>query len=232
MSRVGLLTVLVALALTAAFPLGANAGTITTFTSLGAFPGNDSLDWGQLGPEFTVVAAPFSATSVGGLTIHVTQPGNGSFERRDGMTSFSGSFPSGDHLIWNQDNSGEMDFSQTPIAGFGTSISTDAGGTFTATLKAFDGATLLGSLTVSGDAIAGGPLPPFAGITDSVAEITSIVITANASAPVGTNNGFLIDSLSLLTAPVPVPVPEPATWLLLSSALLGFAVVRRRNRNV
>ena len=26
-------------------------------------------------------------------------------------------------------------------------------------------------------------------------------------------------------------VPEPATWLLLSSALLGFGVVRRRNRN-
>ena len=101
-------------------------------------------------------------------------------------------------------------------------------GAFTATLNAFDGATLLGSLTVSGDATAGGQLPPFAGITDSVAEITSIVITANASAPVGTNNGFLIDSLSLLTA----RVPEPATWLLLSSALLGFWVVRRRNRHV
>ena len=230
MNRVGVLTVLVAIALAAAFPLGANAGIITNFTSRGTFPGNDSLDWGQLGPEFTVVTAPFSATSLGGLTIHVIQPGNASFERRAEGTGWLGIFTVGEHLLWNQDNSGEMDFSQTPIAGFGTSISTDAGGTFTATLKAFDGATLLGSLTVSGDATAGGQLPPFAGITDSVAEITGIVITANASAPVGTNNGFLIDSLSLLTAPV--PVPEPATWLLLSSALLGFGVVRRRNRKV
>jgi hypothetical protein len=31
--------------------------------------------------------------------------------------------------------------------------------------------------------------------------------------------------------PAPTTVPEPASWLLLSSALLGFAVVRRRNRS-
>ena len=39
---------------------------------------------------------------------------------------------------------------------------------------------------------------------------------------------FVPSSLSLLTA----RVPEPATWLLLSSALLGIGIVRRRNRNV
>jgi len=31
--------------------------------------------------------------------------------------------------------------------------------------------------------------------------------------------------------PATTTVPEPATWLLLSSALLGFGVARRRNRH-
>jgi hypothetical protein len=224
MSRVRLFTALVAAALAAAFPLGANAGVITDFTRRGAFPGNDALDWGQLGAPGPSFAAPFSATSVGGLTIHVTQPGNASFQRRDEGTSWIGIFTVGEHLLWNLDNTGEMDFSQTPIAGFGTAIQPNAGGPYTATLSAFDGATLLGSLTVSGNNNrAQDGTAPFAGITDSVADITNIVITTN-------KGSVAIDSLSLLTAPVPVSVPEPATWLLLSSALLGFGVVRRRNR--
>ena len=132
MNRVGVLTVLVAIALAAAFPLGANAGIITNFTSRGTFPGNDSLDWGQLGPEFTVVTAPFSATSLGGLTIHVIQPGNASFERRDEGNGWVGIFTIGEHLLANE-NTGEMDFSQTPIGGFGTAIQGDNGGGYTAT---------------------------------------------------------------------------------------------------
>jgi len=84
------------------------------------------------------------------------------------------------------------------------------------------GATLLGSLAASGNnTFAEDGTAPFAGITDSVAEINRIVITNNPA-------DFAINSLSLLTAPV--HVPEAATWLLLSSALLGFGVVRRRNR--
>jgi hypothetical protein len=227
MNRFRLLTVLAAAVLAAAFPLGANAGVITDFTSRGAFPGNDSLDWGQLGPDFTSITAPFSATSVGGLTIHVTQPGNFPFNRVDEGKSWTGIFTVGEHLLSNL-STGEMDFSQTPIAGFGTAIQGSISGPSTATLSAFDGATLLGSLTVSGNnTFAEDGTAPFAGVTDSVAEITSIVITnTGGDGSLGVND-FAIDSLSLLTA----RVPEPASWLLLSSALLGFGVVRRRNRN-
>jgi hypothetical protein len=185
----------------------ANAGVITTYTSRGAFPGNDSLDWGQLGVPFTVVPAPFSAASAGGQTINVTQPGNASFERRNegGVTGWVGTFTIGEHLLWNQDNSGQMNFSQTPISGFGTAIQADAFGPYSATLSAFAGATLLGSLTVSSNNTgAEDGTAPFAGISDSVAEITSIVITANAGGLA--NNGFAIDSLSLQTVAVPAPV--------------------------
>ena len=82
MNSLRVLTALTAAVLAAgALPLGANAGVITTFTSRGAFPGNDSLDWGQLAAPFTVVAAPFSATLVGGLADRGGQPGNPPFER-------------------------------------------------------------------------------------------------------------------------------------------------------
>jgi hypothetical protein len=41
---------------------------------------------------------------------------------------------------------------------------------------------------------------------------------------------FDLDSGSL-TERTPVSVPEPASWILVTSALLGFGIVRHRNRH-
>jgi hypothetical protein len=202
------------------------AGVITTYTSRGAFPGNDSLDWGQLGPPETTITAPFSATSVGGLTINVTQPGNASFGRADEGIDWTGNFNIGEHLLWNGDNTGEMDFSQEPIAGFGTASEPDASGPYTATLSAFAGTTPLGSITVSSpDSVAEDGTAPFAGITDSVAEITRLVITVDAGGVF--NDGFAIDSVSLATAAA-VPMPEPPTIAVIGPLLLFWWVFERR----
>jgi hypothetical protein len=38
--------------------------------------------------------------------------------------------------------------------------------------------------------------------------------------------------MDFIVEPKPTTIPEPATWLLLSSALLGFGIVRRRTRTV
>ena len=207
----------------------ANAGFITPYTSRGTFPGNDSLDWGQLGSPPIVIDAPFSATSLGGLAIQVTQPGDAPFERQDEGNGWNGIFAPGEHLLSNADETNEMSFSQAPIAGFGTAIQADAFGSYTAMLSAYDGATFLGGLIVDGDNTGdGNATAPFAGITDSVAEITSITISVNAGG--FDNNGFAINLLSLLSAavPGPAPLPEPTSLLLLGSALLGLSEMRRR----
>jgi hypothetical protein len=39
-----------------------------------------------------------------------------------------------------------------------------------------------------------------------------------------------VNGMAFIVEPKPATIPEPASWLLLSSALLGFGVARRRNR--
>ncbi len=210
---------------------GANAGTISTYTSRSTFPGNDLLGWGQLGSPSSLISAPFSATSLGGLTINVTQPGNAPFEREDEGNGWNGIFAPGEQLLSNANETGEMQFSHAPVAGFGTAIQADSFGSYTATLSTYDGTTFLGAIVVVGNNTGeNNATAPFAGITDSAAEITSITIGVNAGG--FDNNGFAIDSLSLLTAaaPGPAPVPEPASLMLLGGALLGLSEIRRRRR--
>jgi hypothetical protein len=203
----------------------------TDYTSRSLFPGDDSLDWSQLGAAFTNVGNSPTATSVNGIVVTVTQPGGGDFERRDEGNGWGGIFSPGEALLWNQDNSGEMDFAfSTAISGFGVNIQEDDFGTFQILETALNGATTILTCAGSGNnnAIEGagqGGDAPFCGITDALADITNIEITTQDG------GDFAIDSLALQDTPeATIPTPEPASGLLVSGALLMFGAWRRRKR--
>jgi hypothetical protein len=61
--------------------------------------------------------------------------------------------------------------------------------------------------------------------------ISGTVVAGGASGPEGgplenVDMNFIVEP-----KPAPATIPEPASWILLSSALLGFGVARRRNRS-
>src|SRR5262245_13952033 len=67
----------------------------------GGLNANDSIDWGQLGPAFTVLSSPQNVASNGLLDATVSSAG-GIFERVDQGNGWAGNFPGGDHLLWDQ----------------------------------------------------------------------------------------------------------------------------------
>src|SRR5262245_27124844 len=85
----------------------ARAGTFL-ITDRAGVNATDSVDWGKLGPAFTLVPDPFGITSAGGNSLMVSQMA-GPFERRDqGFPSggWNGNFALGDHLLWTHGSPG------------------------------------------------------------------------------------------------------------------------------
>jgi hypothetical protein len=111
----------------------------------------------------------------------------------------------------------------------GVEIQADAPGAFTAQVEAFDGATLLGTKSLASDA-AGDPI--FIGAQDTTADITSVVFDLTACTGTCNLNNFAVDTLRSINPSVIPPIPEPASLLLLASALtgMGFSFSRSRRR--
>lgn len=200
------------------FAAVAAADSFTTYTSRSSFGGNDSLDWGQLGPAFTSVASGTTATSVGSVGVTVTD--NGGYERRDQGISggWNGNFSPGDHLLWNMQNGPDTWTFSQGISGIGFNIQDDAFGSFVATFTLSTGDTFStsGNSNANSDGSAA-----FWGIFDnSGANITSLTISTGS-------NDFAVNQLSLYTGAV---TPEPASLVLFGSGLLGLGGVIRRRR--
>jgi hypothetical protein len=106
----------------------------------------------------------------------------------------------------------------------GLEIQADLPGAFTAQVEAFNGATLLGTESLGSDA-AGDPI--FIGAQDTVADITSLVLSCTGAC---SNNDFAVDTLRSLNPGVVTPTPEPASLLLLASALIGMGFSKSRRR--
>jgi hypothetical protein len=226
-----ILTATAAIALASAGVLSADT-TVGTTTRAGY---NDSTDWGQLGACNQSVAPTFTATSVGGLTVtgsdasgHVQEDIQRNADNTGGCTydGWYGNFAPGANMLYTgfEDSVGSgpitLGFS-SPVSGAGLQIGNSPYGAFTATIDAYNGATLLGTFTEVGvETNAADNSAIFIGINDLTGpDITSIVI--------GVPGGdFSVNQLSLLTNANTVPEPSSVGMAL----LLGLGVIGAARR--
>lgn len=221
----GLRTLLV-VALALALTVGAHA--ISFVTSRPALGSNDFVDWATLGPYGTVVSNPFTTSSNGGLSMTVSKPTSGPFERRDQSTGWWGNFAPGDALLWTRDEVGPMEIVfANPVLGAGAQIQRDAYGSFVGKIKAYDSMNnLLGSFSLSGNSTSSADNSAiFLGVKDTSAVIKKLVFDVD-----NTNGDFAINRLDLVVQGGAPVIPEPGTLMLMSIGGLAIGLGRRLRR--
>ena len=223
------------------------ADSLIPVTSQSGQGANDSISWTQLGGDQTILPASFTAKSAGGATDTValagansvisvvcsSSPSNCSWT---GGTAGATGFATNDRLIWTSDagNGGngplKLGFS-APVAGAGALIQANTSGQFiakpgqfTAKIEAFNGATSLGSFTVtsdsSGDAV-------YIGLKDTTAaNITSVVFSLTSCSATCTDFG--IDS-AFLNLSVPVLSTTTSVASSLDPSTFGVSVTFTAN---
>jgi hypothetical protein len=193
--------------------------SVVAVTMPGALGANDSLDWGQLGPDITTVTGPVDVLSALGYTVNVSNGTNDLWSLQQG-NSWNGNFNPGDNLLYNQATGPVALVFLIPIRGFGARFQSSDFGPFSIFITAFDAThTSLGSATIDGvsDGAADGSAA-FLGLLSTSADISSVEVNVQVGR---TDNAFALGSLSIAEA-----VPEPSTMLLAFGGML--AVVARK----
>jgi Bacterial Ig-like domain (group 3)/Divergent InlB B-repeat domain len=175
---------------------------VVLVTSQSAQGANDSVSWNQLGADGTLLAASVSATSTNGVAVTGSLAGPNSTPAvvcAATVCSWTGTgFATGDTLLWTSDaaNGGNGPLTLAlgkSIAGGGALIQADAPGQFTAQIQAYNGATLLGTLSVTSDANGD---PAYIGVQDQTgANITSLTFSLTNCASTCTD--FALDTAYL-----------------------------------
>jgi hypothetical protein len=147
----------------------------------------DTINFSQFGPTFTVLSSPLTGTTVGGDTVTLTSP-NGAFERRDEGNGWSGIFPKGDPLLWDQSGSGAVVLNfLNPITSLTLAAQANNSGAYTETFRAFAGMTLVDTKSASSfnDLVSEGTVP--------FLTVTGLGITQVVATTTNDTGGFALD---------------------------------------
>jgi hypothetical protein len=183
----------------------------------------DTINFGQYQPDQAVYGNVVTGTTADGIGFTLTGNGYG-FTRETANTTdwVDSQFPSGTPILYdgnlgvNGPGPVTIVFS-APISSItGISAESNNFGNYTATLTAYDGATVLGTSSYWAAGLTTslpGTLPSF---SFSSPGITSISIDTSTD-----GTGFVIGSN---------PVPEPATWAMLLLGLFALGAALRHSR--
>ena len=206
---------------TLAWPAFGGVVQVDTLADLGA---NDQVLWATNvvsgGPQINV-------TSTNNLMVTLTEAGSFAYEQQAPMGPWNGDFPSNAYIIDNQFGGPTTIAFSTAVKGLGLSVD-NAWYTLpaTATIDAFNGGTMIGSFQVSSTGL------QFLGISDTVAEITSVTITSDSQNGKGYYGFGDLSIVDAVNPNDPPGVPEPASaGLALAGAALVIALRRKLSKN-
>jgi hypothetical protein len=194
--------------------------------SSSAWAGTDYVDWGQLGPTFSVLSTPQNFTSNGGITGIVGLNDFDPFERRDQGNGWNGNFNPGDPIIWNQGNPGQFRvvFNTLEFGG-GAHIQADFFGDFTATVNAYDSSfNLIGTNVMQGNSNSNGDGSAI--FIDFMSNTQNVFILDFLVSDINGGDDEAIGNLTIYTGST--TTPEPGTLMLLGSGLVGAIGYGRR----